>query len=55
MARGKVRAISNFAAEIDGEELIVHVGDEFPATSKVVKGREELFERQAEEARAKTK
>jgi hypothetical protein len=49
MARGKVRATANFAAEVDSEEVIVHVGDEFPATSKVVKGREDLFESQLPE------
>jgi hypothetical protein len=44
VARGTVRAGSNFAIEVDGEELIVHAGDEFPASSEVVKGREDLFE-----------
>jgi len=39
-----VRAVASFACEINGEEALVHAGDEFPATSDVVKPRPELFE-----------
>lgn len=44
MARtAMVRALASFAAEIDGEELLISQGEVFPADHPVVRGREELF------------
>jgi hypothetical protein len=55
MARGAlVRAVSNFACEVDGTEHLVHQGQVFPTSHPVVKARKELFvpERSVEEATA---
>jgi hypothetical protein len=54
MARALVRAVSNFACEVDGTEHLVHAGQVFPATHPVVKARKELFvsERSVEETTA---
>jgi hypothetical protein len=43
-AAKKVRAVSTFAAEVDGSERLVITGEEFAASDPVVKARPELFE-----------
>jgi hypothetical protein len=37
-------ATTHFSCEVDGREVLVHIGDVVAATDKRVKGREELFE-----------
>jgi len=37
-------ALENFAADVDGEEWFVRIGDIVPAGHKLVKGREHLLE-----------
>lgn len=36
-------AVTPFAAAVKGVEVLVRTGDEYPARSVVVKGREHLF------------
>jgi hypothetical protein len=50
-ARGsRIRATTSFACDVNGEQVIVHQGEPFPATHAVVKAHPELFE--AEQATA---
>jgi hypothetical protein len=41
-------ALTTFAAAVEGREVLVHAGDVLPASSKVVKGRQEAFVPQSE-------
>jgi hypothetical protein len=48
-------ALTAFAAEVDGRQVLVHAGDAFPARSAVVKGRKALFVTESEHRLAVTK
>jgi hypothetical protein len=48
-------ALTTFLTEVKGQELLVRAGDSFPASSPVVKGREELFVAQGEYVNTKGK
>jgi hypothetical protein len=50
MAARMVVAVTPFAAVVKGVEVIVRAGDQYPARSVVVKGREHLFKPAAEES-----
>jgi hypothetical protein len=52
-AAKKVRAVTTFAAEVDGSERLVAVGEEFAASDPVVKSRTELFEPAEQESAPK--
>lgn len=45
-------AVTTFAVEHEGREVLVHSGDVLPASSPLVKGREALFVAQSKSQKA---
>jgi hypothetical protein len=43
MAGKLVVALENFSTDVDGKEVLVHVGDVLPVTHPFLKGRKHLF------------
>jgi hypothetical protein len=43
-AKKQVVAVENFSVNVDGKELLIHIGEVVPASHKLVKGRKHLFE-----------